>query len=254
MSAGPTHLSPARAVPPPRSGPTIPRPTLERRLDEGARRRLTAVLAGAGFGKSTLLSEWAATRTSAWYSLSIADRELGVLTSGLVDALRLRVPTIAPAIARPFGGLRGPDADSDVAFRAQAHAAVLCDALETHLTRELVLVLDDVDRLRPEDAAARFIEALCLAAPPLLRLVMASREDLPFPISRLRGQGQALEPFDVGGVVGVHRLGAQLPAESLVEGTDEWGLLREFDGHGISPGTGMGVGVRPRAKVTQVCA
>ena len=193
MSAGPTHLSPARAVPPPRSGPTIPRPTLERRLDEGARRRLTAVLAGAGFGKSTLLSEWAATRTSAWYSLSIADRELGVLTSGLVDALRLRVPTIAPAIARPFGGLRGPDADSDVAFRAQAHAAVLCDALETHLTRELVLVLDDVDRLRPEDAAARFIEALCLAAPPLLRLVMASREDLPFPISRLRGQGQALE-------------------------------------------------------------
>ncbi|MEW5992229.1 MAG: tetratricopeptide repeat protein [Chloroflexota bacterium] len=193
MTAGEAGLLSARAVPPPPSGPTIARPSLERRLDDGARRRLTVVVAGAGFGKSTLLADWATSRTCAWYSLTASDRELGALTAGLVDAIRLRVPTIAPAVARPLGGLRGPDAGADLALRAQAHAAILCDALEAALTRELVLVLDDIDELRPDDAAARLIEALCLGAPPLLHLVVASREDLPFPIARLRGQGQAVE-------------------------------------------------------------
>ena len=37
------------------------------------------------------------------------------------------------------------------------------------------------------------IESLCRQAPPRLHLVLASRSELPFPIERLRGQGQVLE-------------------------------------------------------------
>jgi ATP/maltotriose-dependent transcriptional regulator MalT len=46
-------------IPPPRSG-VVPRPHLLERLDDGlsARRKLTLVSAPAGFGKSTLVSEW----------------------------------------------------------------------------------------------------------------------------------------------------------------------------------------------------
>jgi LuxR family transcriptional regulator, maltose regulon positive regulatory protein len=48
---------------------TIARPRLERRLDGALARRLTCVIAGPGFGKTTLLTRWAASTTSAWHGM-----------------------------------------------------------------------------------------------------------------------------------------------------------------------------------------
>ena len=79
--------------------PTIPpwsirRPKLEARLDESLSRRLTTVVAGAGFGKSTLLASWSANVAAAWYTLDASDESLGTLAAGLVDALRVKVPDL----------------------------------------------------------------------------------------------------------------------------------------------------------------
>ena len=46
-------------VPPPRPG-VVPRPRLIERLNEGLHRKLTLISAPAGFGKTTLVSEWVA--------------------------------------------------------------------------------------------------------------------------------------------------------------------------------------------------
>ena len=87
-----TPLLTTRLIVPPLRPGLVPRPRLIRRLDEGLRlgHRLTLVSAPAGFGKTTLLSEWAATceRPVAWLSLEEGDNELRRFLAYAVAALR----------------------------------------------------------------------------------------------------------------------------------------------------------------------
>ena len=63
-------------VPPPRPRVVL-RPRLIERLNEGLHRKLTLISAPAGFGKTTLLSEWVAgcQRPAAWLSLDEGDSD-----------------------------------------------------------------------------------------------------------------------------------------------------------------------------------
>ena len=180
------------AVPPILPTSTVPRPRLERLLDEGAARRLTTVVADAGSGKSTLLAAWAGRRRCAWYTVTPADRSLHVLAAGLLDALSLWIPGIVADVGELGESGQGPDASAEEGRRAQAMAAALADAVRRRLARDLVLVLDDVQELARTDASTRLVESLCRQAPPLLHVVLASRHDPPFAIERLRAQGQVL--------------------------------------------------------------
>lgn len=188
----PTGAARGKAVPPPLVEPLLQRPHLERLLDDALRRRLVTIVADAGFGKSTLLAKWAASHPSAWYTVTAADAEVGDLVAGLVDAISLRVPALATAVSGLVAAGRGPDDGADEPSRAGAHAALIAEALEQHLARDLVLVIDDLSEIGPTDPAGRFVEALTRMAPPLLHVVIASRAPLPFPIERLRGQGQVV--------------------------------------------------------------
>jgi LuxR family transcriptional regulator, maltose regulon positive regulatory protein len=83
------------AVPPPRSG-CVARARLVERLSAALDRKLTLVSAPAGFGKTTLLAEWAAGcgRPVAWLSLDSGDNDLARLLGYLVAALQ----PIAPGV------------------------------------------------------------------------------------------------------------------------------------------------------------
>jgi ATP/maltotriose-dependent transcriptional regulator MalT/DNA-binding SARP family transcriptional activator len=182
-----------KILPAPVAPATLPRAELQARLDQALRRRVTTVIAGAGFGKSTLLAAWAQRHDVAWYTLGAEDAALSTLGRGLVDALRLRVPDLPVDLAATPGAARGPDASADEDARADAFAAALSEALQERLRRPLALVLDDLHALAPDGAAMRAVEALCRQAPEALHLVLASRAELAFSIDRLRGQGQVLE-------------------------------------------------------------
>ncbi len=56
-----------------------------------------------------------------------------------------------------------------------------------------MLVLDDLHEIGDAPASVRFVEALCRHAPRTLHLIVASRDDVPFAIERLRGAGDVLE-------------------------------------------------------------
>ena len=220
---------------PPVLPPTVvARPRLDAILDEVLSRRLTSVVAPAGFGKSTLLAAWADHHRCAWYSLTPDDTEVEHLFRGVVAALRLRIPDLGHAVSAAAGPgmIRGPDADAEHDVRARAHAAFLALTLEDLTATDLVLVLDDLHEIATGSPSARFIEALCRQSPPRLHIVALSRTDLPFPTARLRARGQAAElagssmafvPDETAAVVrGIVGPGSAGAAQRLHEATQGW--------------------------------
>ena len=196
-SGGPSSVGrSAKLLPPSDPVGTLRRPVLEQRLTGATDRRLTVVVGGAGFGKSTLAARVAANRRSAWYTLDAGDRHLGALTSGIVAALRVALPDLPADLAGPIEGSIEATDDAGILGRANAAAALLSDAIEGVLDGPLLLVLDDLHVLSGAPVAWRLVEALVRLAPADLRILLTSRMELPFSVERLRGQGQVM---DLGG-------------------------------------------------------
>ncbi len=93
-------------VPPPRPKVVL-RTRLIERLNEGLHRRLTLISAPAGFGKTTLLSEWVAgcERRTAWLSLDEGDSDPMRFLSYLVASLRTIAADIGEGV---LGALQSP--------------------------------------------------------------------------------------------------------------------------------------------------
>ena len=178
------------------SGRYVRRAALIAALDRGA--WLTALVAGPGAGKTALLSAWAEARAvhapgrTAWLTLGPEHGALPVLRRGLADALRAVDPSMSTsdwaAMLDALGDEPASGTDEEV------HAAGLASILATGLDRtgapQLVLVLDGAHYLPAASPASRFVEELCRHAPAGLRLVVASRTDLPFPVDRLAAAGR----------------------------------------------------------------
>src|SRR5215217_6144244 len=123
-----------KLVPPRLPASHVRRPRLETLLLEAENRRLTSIVAGPGFGKSTLAASVAADRGWAWYLIDGDDRSVASFARGLGDALAL------PLDENLFAGAGGRS-------RAQALAAILTEVLEQNIDAQRVLVLDDVHEL-----------------------------------------------------------------------------------------------------------
>ncbi len=176
-----------KIVPPPVAPHVVERLRITAYLETASQRRVTVLSAGAGFGKTTVLTGWAGARHCAWYTLTALDRDPIALARGLVASLALRVPALPDDLA-PALDARGPDADADDASAALVPA--LAGALHALLPSDVTLVIDDLHELEAGAAALRLIADLCHMAPPRLHLVLATRSDLPFATERLRLHGQ----------------------------------------------------------------
>jgi LuxR family maltose regulon positive regulatory protein len=171
----------------------VPRPRLIERLNEGLHHKLTLISAPAGFGKTTLLSEWAVgcDRPVAWLSLGEGDNDLTRYMTYFVTALQ----TIEPALSEAEGANIGEGVLS--AFHASQPPPI--ESVLTGLLNEIAavqtqfaFVLDDYHAIKAEaihDALTFLLDHL----PGNMHLVIASRADPPLPIARLRGRGQVTE-------------------------------------------------------------
>jgi hypothetical protein len=121
-------------IPRPRPG-LVPRPRLLARLGEGMRRELVLVCTPAGFGKTTLLADWAhaGPRPVAWLSLDEADNDPARFWRHVAAALDTVRPGVAQRVAALLGG-------QPALFEAMV--ATLVNELAAG-PEELVLVLDD---------------------------------------------------------------------------------------------------------------
>src|SRR4051812_6842752 len=146
------------------------------------RAALILLTAPAGYGKTTVLSQWAAedSREFAWVTVDEADEDLVRLAGHVALALH-RIQPLDPAVFRALAVGDG-----------SPHLAAL-----THLLASLrkwncpgVLVLDDVHELRSV-AAMNFIRALAAGLPAGFHLAVGSRLRLGF--GRLRSEDRSVE-------------------------------------------------------------
>ncbi len=173
-------LSTKLYIPPPRSKVVL-RPRLIERLNEGLHRKLTLISASAGFGKTTLVSEWLAgcERPAAWLSLDEGDNDPARFLTYLVAALQTIAANIGEGV---FAVLQSPQPPP-----TESILTALLNEITT-IPDNFVLVLDDyhVIDAKPIDNALTF---LLEHLPPQMHLVIATREDPHLPLARLRVQG-----------------------------------------------------------------
>ncbi len=171
-------------IPPLRPNVVI-RPRLLERLNEGLHRNLILISAPAGFGKTTLVSEWVVgcQRPAAWLSLDEGDNDPTRFLTYLVAALQTIAATIGEGVV---GVLQSPQPPPTEAILT----ALLNDI--TTIKDQFVLVFDDyhVIEAKAVDHALTF---LLEHLPPHMHLVIATREDPPLPLARLRVGGQLTE-------------------------------------------------------------
>ncbi|MDQ2885782.1 MAG: LuxR C-terminal-related transcriptional regulator [Chloroflexota bacterium] len=163
----------------------VSRPHLLKRLNEGLHRKLTLIAAPAGFGKTTLVSEWVAfiERPTAWLSLDEGDNDPARFLAYLVAALQTIAAHIGEGVLGVLQSSQPPPLE-----------AILMALLNeiTALPDPFVLVLDDyhVIDAKPVDLAlAYLVEHL----PPHMHLVIVTREDPHLPLARLRARSHLTE-------------------------------------------------------------
>lgn len=152
-------------------------------LDET--RRLCLVVAPAGWGKTTLLTEWArqAGDHVAWLTLDETDDEPHRFWTYVVTALRTAAPDLG---GDALAALRVPGIDPlEIAVPA------LLNDLSASESRH-ALILDDY-HLLTDVRIHEAIEYLLSYLSPSLRLVIAARFDPPLPLARMRARGELSE-------------------------------------------------------------
>ncbi len=180
---------------PPSRAKIVPRLRLIERLNEGlpAGCKLTLVSAPAGFGKTTLVSEWVTGcgRPVAWLSLDKEDNGSTRFLASIVAALQTLVLSEAKGITANIGAgvlgmLQSPQPPS-----TESILTALLNEITT-VPDNFILVLDDyhmIDSKPVDDALTFLLEHL----PPQMHLVIATREDPNLPLARLRARGQLTE-------------------------------------------------------------
>ncbi len=194
-------------------------------MNEGQGCRLTLVSAPAGFGKTTLISDWIRQRglRSCWITLDESDNDLGHFLVYLIASLRsidIEVDEQILTLIQAPGG----NQVEDILIPLINQIAVPQESFN--------LVLDDYHLIFDLDIHTA-IEFALEHAPPGMHLVLITRADPPFPLARLRARGEMVEiresdlRFSVqeGGQFLNWTQGLELSSkdiEVLVERTDGW--------------------------------
>ena len=179
----------------------VSRSRLLGQLDDSLHRKLTLISAPAGFGKTTLVSEWIAgfELPVAWLSLDKEDSDPRRFLTYLVAALQtLALPQEHRDAVSHVEGVSA-EFGKEVLGMLQTSQSPPTESVLTSLLNEIAaipadfcLVLDDyhVIDAKPIDQALDF---LLEHSPPQMHLVITTREDPNLSLARLRARGQLTE-------------------------------------------------------------
>ena len=162
---------------------SVSRTPLVNRFRASAARPVVTVLAPAGYGKTTVLAQWAERdrRPFGWVSLGEDDNDPAVFSKCLASALSQALP-VDSAVFDALGSPRRP----------APHALQRLTAALASAPHPLVLVLDNIDLLRSRKCL-EIVVALADHVPDESTLVLAGRILPRLPIARMRAAGRLFE-------------------------------------------------------------
>ena len=214
QSASPVVLSTKLHVP--ATAPNfVPRPRLAEQLTNGLTRGVVLVTAPAGFGKTSMLADWAQglAEPVAWLSVDDADNRADRFWQHLASGFERALVGAPHAMDWDTGARRASGATATVASVINA-----ADAADT----DVVLVIDDYDRIH-DPSIHEGMALLLERRPERLSLVLAGRAEPALPVARLRSTGHL---FELGGTdlrlrdsevaAVVREAGLDLPEETLL--------------------------------------
>jgi len=179
-----------KIIPPPRSPHILPRQRLNQTLMEALDYRLTLLLAGAGFGKSTALGVLAEHfQPLIWYQVTSEDSDALIFLLHLCHATLHALPGLE--------GLPTPYLEAwDVSQTTLPWARVIdqyINALSENLDCPSLFVLDDVTLVTEAPEIAHILDRLIGLAPTNLHILIAGRPPITLPnLSRWRLRGEVL--------------------------------------------------------------
>ncbi len=171
--------------PPPVQEKRVARTRLLEKLDDSLHQKFTLVCAPAGYGKTTLLSQWVSHRNEpvAWISLDRSDNDLAQFWRYLLAAIQRVDPGV---------GIRVPEMLQPPQLPA---VSTICIALINDLVasgKNFILILDDYQEVG-DRAVHEALEYLIEHIPANLHVILATRADPPLPLPRLRARGRLTE-------------------------------------------------------------
>jgi len=163
---------------------TVQRSSLVERLRQDAGRPVVSVVAPPGYGKTTVLSQWAERngQAFAWVSVDEGDNDPKVLLTYVAEALN----AVEPIDERVFDALASPGSSVPGSVVPRLGSAF------SSMTAPVALVLDDVHALRNRECQAA-LSVLADHVPSGSRLALAGRSQPPLRVARLRAEGRILE-------------------------------------------------------------
>lgn len=191
-SAVPSLLPLKLSAPPVRAG-TVLRPELQALLADVRLHPVTLLVAPAGYGKTTLLSQWVQelTRTNApisWLALDSTERDPMLFLAYLIGAFQSTFPDVGAEAWRLLHTATQLERDWPLVSGA------LCADLQRKVPTTAFLFLDDLQSVAESAVITQILGYMLRAAPPTLHFVIASRRMPTFaPLARLRAEGQLLE-------------------------------------------------------------
>lgn len=232
-----TPILKTRMLPPRIPDGSLPRQELVARVAEGLSRRVVIVVAGAGYGKSTLLAQALEQSTQPWVWLGCDERmaDSGVLFAHLAAGVEQRFPGFGAGLSLSGGGER--------------QVAALCNEILATVPEDLVLALDDVHLLAGTPAGDA-LGLLLKDLPPTVHLALVGRSALELSLARLRAAGDVVEfserelalTLEEGRDL-LSRRGVEISPETareLHERTEGWitGVVLAAQTGGVTPGAG----------------
>ena len=163
---------------------SICRSSLIERLARSEPGPVVSVVAPAGYGKTTLLSQWAERngQAFAWVSVDDGDNDPKILLAYIAAALN----AIEPVSGRVFDALTSPASSIPGSVVPRLGNAF------SSMTSPVALVLDDVHALHNSEGRAA-LSVLADHVPGGSRLVLAGRGEPPLRVARLRAERKILE-------------------------------------------------------------
>jgi LuxR family maltose regulon positive regulatory protein len=173
------------SIPPVYLKKSIPRPHLYEKLERAIQGSCTLVTAPAGFGKTSLVSDWLnyAHPQAAWVTLDGSDNDPTRFWRYMVSALGKQVSAVSELLGQWLQAKEPLDSETMLMLLINALAEA---------PRDILLVLDDYQSI-VQASIHQMVAFLLEHQPTQFHLIVLSRSDPPLPLARLRVKGQLSE-------------------------------------------------------------